>query len=131
MEKKMAIIRNYREVLDKVGKCTSAYLYMLEIETGSIWFFSDIDRKYDIDRVATVPKLLEIVHPLDQKMLSDDLEKVFSGEKDYHDLSYRWINSNNEIIWINCRGTVVNDETGKPFLFIGRVSEDAMRHLMI
>ena len=129
MEKKMAIIRNYREVLDKVGKCTSAYLYMLEIETGSIWFFSDIDRKYDIDRVATVPKLLEIVHPLDQKMLSDDLEKVFSGKKDYHDLSYRWINSNNEIIWINCRGTVVNDETGKPFLFIGRVSEDAMRHL--
>ncbi|MGN1404640.1 MAG: EAL domain-containing protein, partial [Erysipelotrichaceae bacterium] len=129
MEHKMEIIRNYREVLDKVGKCTSAYLYMVEIETGTIWFFSDVDKKYDIDKVTTVEKLMDIVHPLDQKMLSDDLTEVFSGKKNYHDLSYRWINSNNEIIWINCRGTVVNDDKGKPFLFIGRVSEDAMRHL--
>lgn len=32
------------------------------------------------------------------------------------------MNRNGEPVWISCRGTVINDDKGKPFVMIGMVS---------
>ena len=56
-------------------------------------------------------------------MLKADLEAMVAGEKDFHNLHYRWLGKNDEVIWINCRGTVIKDERGEPFLMCGCINE--------
>ena len=33
-------------------------------------------------------------------------------------------------MWINCRGKVINDDKGKPFVMIGRVSDTALKYMV-
>lgn len=46
-------------------------------------------------------------------------------------MNYRWINRNGEAVWISCRGTVINDDKGKPFVMIGMVSDKKLRFSII
>lgn len=43
-----------------------------------------------------------------------------------HDMNYRLIGRNGDLIWINCRGKVQMDLDGRAFVMIGRVSEMAL-----
>jgi diguanylate cyclase (GGDEF)-like protein len=63
------------------------------------------------------------VHPDDMEMLSKDLERMTSGEKQSHNLTYRWLGKNNEPIWINCRGRVLYDADGTLHYMIGCINE--------
>ena len=47
------------------------------------------------------------VYPEDEAMLNSDLELLLSGEKDEHNLEYRWLDLDGQPVWINCRGYVV------------------------
>lgn len=90
-------------------------------------------KKYNLikkdERINTIEEMMGIVHPADRKKINDDIEQIVQGKKDRHDMEYRWINRNGQAIWVSCRGTVMKDENYNPSVMIGRVSEEAMRHL--
>jgi len=122
-----------RKLLELVNRTTDDYLFFYDIEKDLNWFFGPIDVHYAVRKPGsptnTIAEMLAIVHPADRKALMCDLEKIGAGLKDSHDMNYRWINRDGDIVWISCRGHVIFDETGKPSAMIGRVSEETLRYL--
>lgn len=123
----------YRNVIELISRSTDDFLFLLDIEKDENWFFGPVDKDYNLrDKgkpTNTIEDMLNIVHPLDREMVKNDMELILKGEKNIHDMNYRWINKDGNIVWINCRGIVIGDDEGKPFIMIGRVSEEALRHL--
>ena len=59
------------------------------------------------------------IHPLDRKMFLDNIEEVFSGRLEEHDLTYRITNRNDEYITCSCRGRVIYNDLGERLYFAG------------
>lgn len=126
-------IKNYLNVLSIISKSTDSYLFLWDIARDENWFFGDIDRNYALrDKGKPTNKtaeMEEIIYPADRKMLHDDLMLIANGSKKIHNMNYRWINRQGEVVWISCRGTVINDDKGKPFVMIGMVSDKKLKYL--
>lgn len=124
-------IRNYLNVLNIVSKSTDSYLYLWDITRDQNWVFGDIDESYalrqDGKAMSTIADMEKIVYPADRQALHEDLQKIIDGKKQTHNMNYRWINRSGEAVWISCRGTVINDDKGKPFVMIGMVSDKKLR----
>lgn len=119
-------IKNYLNVLSILSKSTDLYLYLWDIARDENWFFGGIDRDFAIREkgkpMNKTSDMEAIIYPADRKMLHDDLQLIAEGKKQVHNMDYRWMNRNGEPVWISCRGTVINDDKGKPFVMIGMVS---------
>ena len=119
-------IKNYLNVLSILSKSTDSYLYLWDIARDENWFFGGIDRDFAIREngkpMNKTSDMEAIIYPADRKMLLDDLKLIAEGKKQVHNMDYRWMNRNGEPVWISCRGTVINDDKGKPFVMIGMVS---------
>lgn len=90
--------------------------YISEKATGRFCFsqnyFTNADTAFE-----------EFVHPDDLKMLSIDLQRMMSGKKQIHNITYRWLGKDKEPIWINCRGRVLCDAAGRLRFLIGCINE--------
>lgn len=126
-------IKSYLNVLRILCKSTDSYLYLWNINKDESWFFGDVDRDYALRKKGsatnTMAEMVNIIYPADRAALQADLAKIMAGEKDTHDMDYRWMNRKGEPVWINCRGKVLPDDKGKPFVMIGRVSDKSLRYL--
>ena len=126
-------IKNYLNVLRILCKSTDSYLYLWNINKDESWFFGDVDKEYALRKKGsatnTTAEMVNIIYPADRAALQEDLAKIMAGEKSVHDMDYRWMNRQGEPVWINCRGTVIPDDKGKPFVMIGRVSDKSLRYL--
>ncbi|MBQ7901397.1 MAG: EAL domain-containing protein [Clostridia bacterium] len=126
-------IKNYLNVMENLSHSMDGYLYLSDLRNDKNWFFGNVGKNYtlhDNGRVTnTFAEILNNVYPDDREVLRSDLKKLISGEKSVHDMEYRWLNRLGHPVWVSCKGTVVKDEEGKPFIMIGRVSEEALRHL--
>ena len=121
------------KLVETINSTTDDYLFIWDIRADKRWFFGDIDARYDIRKngseTNSTPEMLKIIHPADSRAVLQSLEQIAKGEKDTHNMDYRWINRDGEKVWINCHGTVIRDKAGNPHLMIGRVSEENLRHL--
>lgn len=68
----------------------------------------------------------KFVYPADMAELQREIGDIASGQKDFHDMLYRWLSVDNEPIWINCRGTVIRHENDLLYL-IGCINEAGSR----
>ena len=121
------------KLIETINRSTDDYLFIWDIKADTRWFFGDIDKYYDIRKngseTNSTPDMLRIIHPADSAAVLKSLEQIAKGEKDTHNMDYRWINRNGQKVWINCHGTVIRDNENKPHIMIGRVSEENLRHL--
>lgn len=62
---------------------------------------------------------LEHIHPDDRQVYIDDIEAVFNGTSVHHNCQYRARNKYGEYVWVECRGSVINDSEGMPLVFAG------------
>lgn len=126
-------IKNYLNVLSILSKSTDSYLYLWDIARDENWFFGDVDTNFAIrEKGKPMNKTADmeaIIYPEDKKMLHDDLQLIAEGKKQVHNMNYRWMNRKGEPVWISCRGTVINDDKGKPFVMIGMVSDKKLKYL--
>lgn len=128
-------IHNYLNVLEILSKSTDDYLFLWNIiAKDEIYFLGDICSKYAVGEGIltriTTDDLNSIVYEEDRSLIQNDLAELMEGKKKVHNLNYRWLNRKGEIVWINCRGRVIDDDRGKPFVMIGRVSETEMNLLI-
>ncbi len=64
-------------------------------------------------------KWMEKVHPEDRALYMEDIGRVFSGESEHHSCQYRALNRDGEYVWLECKGSVIKDESGENSIFAG------------
>ena len=127
------VINGYKNALEILNQSTDDFLFLHDMVRNENWFFGNVDKEFAIresgEKAVTEAQVLRVVYPSDRPLLQRDLDALKSGEKDVHDLDYRWVNVRGQIVWVNCRGKVIKDENGFPAVRIGRVSQNALRHM--
>jgi len=120
----------YCEAIKQFAKCMEDYLYFYDISQDKYYISEKALERFAIPQNLFTDVLethKKFVYEEDIDMLVKDLEKMVSGEKDEHDIEYRWIGKEGEPIWINCCGRSIKDENGKPKYMFGCVNEIGRR----
>lgn len=122
-----------KRYLEAINQTTDDFLFVYDIKNNQNHFFGSINDVFDIcshdSETSTAEELLAIVHPADRKTVTHEFDKICKGCKDSHDLNFRMFNKRGETVWVNSRGKILHDENGDPMLVLGRLSEEALRHL--
>lgn len=126
MNKCRQLFEEIKEIIEEFAPCMDDFLYVYDIP-GDTYYITE--KALDRFRIPSnyfhqvVEMHGKIVHPDDIDLIMDDLNKVISGENDYHDLIYRWMGKDGSPVWINCKGKLlVREEDGIKFL-IGCINE--------
>ncbi|HBI62993.1 MAG TPA: diguanylate cyclase [Lachnospiraceae bacterium] len=61
------------------------------------------------------------IHPADREMYFQDIEAVFSGKKERHELDYRVKNIEGDYVTCTCRGLILRGKDGEADLFVGTI----------
>lgn len=136
MDKILNAVKDFdsiKKFLTAINQTTDDFLFAYDIPNDQIQFFGPIDKRFRIlksdSNTNTIGDLIEIVHPADRKMITLTVEDVRNGKLDSHNINFRMFNKSGDPIWVNSRGKLLHDENGAPYVMIGRVSEEAVRHL--
>lgn len=78
---------------------------------------------------------MESIHPLDRDRIQRQMEDAIDSGADQVVFEYRVLTANHEMLWIQSRGTISRDETGRAISILGismdvtqsRLAEDALR----
>lgn len=120
----------YVEVIKEFSPCMDDYPYFYDI-SQDVYYISEkaLDRfALPANQFTDVTEThRKFVYEDDIEELVADLGKMVSGEKDSHDIEYRWIGKKGEPIWINCRGRVIKDENNHPKYMLGCVNEIGLK----
>ncbi|MDD6811563.1 MAG: GGDEF and EAL domain-containing protein [Lachnospiraceae bacterium] len=113
------------EVLEIIQKASDSYFYVLDLSYDIMMVSQSAVRRFafpsvHVENCSAVLK--EIVHPDDYDELSKDIERCASGKQTLHNMEYRWCSRDKQVVWIECRGTVVISDDNH-YLLVGRVRE--------
>lgn len=115
------ILNNY--LFDAFANASdNIFIYVNDMKTGiSRWSkkavdFFNLESEYFSDAAT---KWLEHIHPADRHIYLEDIGAVMSGESLHHNCQYRAQNRYGEYVWVECRGSVIQDENGEPMVFAG------------
>ena len=120
----------YCEVIKEFAPCMDDYPYFYDIKKDLYYISEKALERFALpsNQFTDVTEThRKFVHEEDIEELVADLGKMVSGEKDSHNIEYRWIGKNGEPIWINCRGRVIKDENNCPKYMLGCVNEIGLR----
>ena len=101
------------------------YIYVCDMSTNtSRWSMNAVEYfnmpgEYIVD--AGNIWMLKI-HPEDRERYQKDIEAVFSGASRKHKCEYRAMNCYGDYVWLECRGTMIYDEAGRPAVFAGMMT---------
>ena len=125
-------LKMYLKFLENLNESTDDYLYLWDIKRDVFWFFGGINEQYalceDGHPTCTMQEYAQIVYPKDSEILLEDIYRVKTGESEVHNLDYRLLDRNGEVVWISCRGKLQRDSQGNPAIMVGRVSDTAFKH---
>jgi len=136
MDKLLNAVKDFETIkryLEAINQTTDDYLFVLDIPNDQIQIFGNISEYFDINNsgnnVLSTRDILGIIHPSDRRALISEVNEIRTGIKDIHDINFRMYNRRGETLWVNSRGKVLHNEDGAPIAMIGRISEEALRHL--
>lgn len=98
------------------------YIYLCNMSTGiSRWCKNAVDYFGLPGEYFENAGLIwgEHVHPDDRAVYLQDINEVFSGKKQRHEMEYRAINKDGNYVVCTCSGIVLKGENGEPDLFAG------------
>lgn len=118
--------RELCDMIDCFNSCMDNYLYVYDTQED-VYFISE----RAMERFAlpsncfhdVMEQHRKFVYSDDYEALAADLKEVVDGERTVHNMQYRWLDRSGVPVWINCRGHMISDETGKVRLFVGCINE--------
>lgn len=113
-------------MIDEFASCMDDYLYCFDVSKDRYYISENALERFAISSRLfsnVMDTLRKFVYEEDMSALEEDLNKMVAGEKEEHNIEYRWTGKNGEPIWINCRGRIIKGEDGKPKFMIGCVNE--------
>ena len=124
-------VEKYCQLLQTLTGSTDDYLFLMNIETGVIRFFGEDHNSFDIsdgrELANGILDMLNFVHANDQLLVKKAVSSVISHDVEEININFRM--HNNNMRWVNCRGSVIKDEMDNHFVFIGRISQNAVKYL--
>ncbi|MEY8391789.1 bifunctional diguanylate cyclase/phosphodiesterase [Lachnospiraceae bacterium 45-W7] len=118
----------FEVIMGVFAKCTDDYMFLFDLDKDEYIISEKILEKFDLpgNHFFNAGTVLEnVVYPEDMPELTEDLEKLKSGMSQEHNMEYRWVDRERRIVWISCRGVVIQDSTQsqKTKILIGRICE--------
>ena len=113
-------------MIEAFDPCMDDYLYVFDVQNDQYYISKKSMKRFALPSFQFTHVLdthRKFVYEEDIEMLESDLEKVMSGEKLEHNLTYRWMSVDGEPIWINCRGRIIIGADGKPQFLVGCINE--------
>ena len=119
-------IEEFKNIMKTLDTSMNDYLYMMDLQNDYYCISQNAAVRFmlpgsEFNNVKENHKLF--VHPDDFPALWEDLLLVKEGKKQFHDMQYRWLDQQNNAVWINCRGRVTCDDKGNPEFLIGCINE--------
>ena len=102
------------------------YLYILDFKDDYYCISPSAIERFRLESPRfyyTREEASKFVHPDDFEILFHDIEEIKAGRKWFHNLQYRWLDQEGNPIWINCRGRLMEGESGKPEYLVGCINE--------
>ncbi len=116
----------FQDVIDIFNPCIDDYLYIMDFKNDYYYISPNAMERFEILENPfpdVTENLIRMIHPDDVELLLDDIDQLVRGEKDFHNLQYRWMDKEGKPVWINCRGRILHDEQGEPEFLVGCVNE--------
>ncbi len=121
----------FEYIMQVLGKCTDDYMFFFDIGAD---YYSISERAVERFHFPAshfdnaTEHIRKVVYPEDYPMLSEDISRLQEGKEDAHNMEYRWLDRQGRIVWISCRGVMVedasSDEGGRPRrVLVGRITE--------
>ena len=123
---KIQNFESFCEIAEQFAVCMNDYLYVYDIINDTFYITERAAKRFALPGCLfhdVVETLRACVHPDDFSMLQEDLQQLFDGVKTEHELRYRWLGKDGVPIWIICRGRVLQNEEGQPWLMLGCINE--------
>ena len=106
-----------RDIIECFDPCMDNYLYVYDI-IQDLYFISErAQKRFALSSncfTNAVEEHRKFVYSEDYDALKVELEEVDRGERDRHNMQYRWLNKECVPVWINCRGKVLRESDGRP-----------------
>lgn len=121
-----ATFKQFCWLVEVLNPCMDDYLYVYNLKEDFYYISPSALERFKMPQNQfdnVTENLLKVVHPEDRELLGEDLELMLNGTKDFHNLQYRWLDPEEQPIWINCRGRVLKDATGEPVYMVGCINE--------
>lgn len=113
-------------VAEQFATCMNDYLFVYDIMNDAYFITESATKRFSLPAALfhdVTENLRRVVHPDDFPMLQADLQQLLSGVKAEHELRYRWLGKDGTAIWIICRGRVLQNAEGRPWLMLGCINE--------
>ena len=118
-------IEIYKDIIVSLDYCVNDYLYILDVENDEYFISPHATVRFKMDNAYfknPVKEFKKFVYYKDYDLVVEDLNKILSGEKTYHNMQYRWLNDESLPVWINCRGRAIIENHQVKYL-IGCINE--------
>ncbi len=119
-------VEQFQKVIEIYQSSMDDFLYIYDLKRDYYCISSSAVERFRIPAKQfgnTTEEFQKFVYPADLEMLAADLEMVKCGEKDYHNIEYRWLDNEGNVVWINCRGEVIRGQDNMPSFLIGCINE--------
>lgn len=120
----------FKYVAEQFASCMNDNLYVYDIKNDTYYITEGATKRFAVPGSFFNNVLEEhkkFVYPDDFTMLVNDLNQLIRGEKNEHNLLYRWLSKDGSPIWINCRGRLILGSDGRPSIIIGCINEIGKR----
>lgn len=118
-------LEEIQAVVEILQKSSDSYNYIMDLDTDTYILTGRMLERFPFDAVTAenaAAALQKVIYPSDYDGVMEDIARCASGEQESHAMEYRWMDRDDRIVWIDCRGTVVTGVGGHRML-IGRVTE--------
>lgn len=104
-------IDQFKDIIKILKPCMDDYLYIYDLQND---YYCISPRAVERFRMAETEfhevqeHHNQVVYLDDREMISEELGQILRGEKDFHNLQYRWLDKKGKPVWINCRALRLN-----------------------
>lgn len=113
------------QVIDLFRPTMDDYLYVYDFVNDFYYISPHATQRFSLPGTSfhhVVENHGKFVYPPDADLITNDLNEILSGKKSFHNLQYRWLDTQGHPVWINCRGYVVR-ENGRALYMAGCINE--------
>lgn len=113
-------------MIDMMTPCIDGYLYIYDTKNDSYYISANALDRFPIspEQLQGVKETLrDVVYPADFEQLQEEIQKMIRQEMEFHDLKYRWIDHDGQVVWVNGRGRVAYDAEGHANFIVGCINE--------